>query len=51
MEGSRFALSRTPARVERAGPTLGEHNGYVLAELLGYDEDRMAEIVASGGIA
>ena len=51
VEGSRFALSRTPARVERAGPTLGEHNGYVLAELLGYDEDRMAEIVASGGIA
>ena len=51
VEGSRFALSRTPARVERGGPTLGEHNGYVLKELLGYDEDRIAEIVAAGGIA
>ena len=51
MEGSRFVFSRTPARVERGGPSLGEHNGYVLQELLGYDEDRMAEIVASGGIA
>jgi crotonobetainyl-CoA:carnitine CoA-transferase CaiB-like acyl-CoA transferase len=35
VEGSRFKLSRTPARVERAGPTLGRDNQYVLETILG----------------
>lgn len=48
VEGTRFQMSRTPARVLRAGPTLGEHNWMVLNELLGYDEERIAELAAQG---
>ena len=48
IEGSHFHLSRTPARVERAAPMLGEHNQLVLEEILGYDEERVAELVAAG---
>ena len=38
---------RTPARITRAGPELGEHNAYVLGEILGYDDDRIGEVFAS----
>jgi crotonobetainyl-CoA:carnitine CoA-transferase CaiB-like acyl-CoA transferase len=50
VENSRFQLSRTPARVERAGPALGEHNEYVLSKILGYDEDRITDLVADGAL-
>ena len=47
VEDTRFKLSRTPAELTRAGPELGEHNAYVLQEILGYDSDRIADIFAS----
>ena len=47
VEGPRFVLSRTPAQVTRAGPELGEHNVYVLEDILGYDADRIADVFAS----
>jgi len=47
VEGSRVKLARTPGVVERGGPTLGEHNFYVLKDILGYDDDRIADIYAS----
>ena len=47
VENTRFQLSRTPGRVERAGPELGEHNFQVLKEILGYDDDRIADVYAS----
>jgi crotonobetainyl-CoA:carnitine CoA-transferase CaiB-like acyl-CoA transferase len=47
VENSRFRLSRTPALVDRAGPTFGEDVEYVLGELLGYDIDRIAELAAA----
>jgi crotonobetainyl-CoA:carnitine CoA-transferase CaiB-like acyl-CoA transferase len=50
VENSRFQLSRTPAQVNRAGPTLGEHNEYVLATILGYDEERITDLVADGAL-
>jgi len=50
VENARFQLSRTPARVERAGPTVGEHNDYVLAKILGYDEERISELVVDGAL-
>ena len=40
-------LSRTPAEVTGAGPTLGQHTYEVLTELLGYDVDRVAELAAA----
>jgi crotonobetainyl-CoA:carnitine CoA-transferase CaiB-like acyl-CoA transferase len=48
VEGSRFRLSRTPARIERAAPTLGGDSQYVLETLLGYSPERIAGLVAAG---
>ena len=48
VEGSRFRLSRTPARVERAGPTLGRDNQDVLETILGYSPKRIAALTTGG---
>ena len=48
VEGSRFRLSRTPACVECAGPTLGRDNQYVLETILGYSPERIATLTAAG---
>ena len=48
VEGSRFSLSRTPARVERPGPTFGRDNQYVLETVLGYSGEKIVELVAGG---
>lgn len=50
IENSRFRLSRTPAQITHGGPALGEHNQYVFEEILHYDEDRIAELVAEGAL-
>ena len=50
VEGSRFRLSRTPARVEGPAPTFGLDNQWVLSELLGYDDERIAELVMAGAL-
>ncbi len=50
VEGSRFRLSRTPARVERSGPTLGRDNEHVLKEILGYDEERIVDLITAGAL-
>ncbi|MFN0029827.1 MAG: CaiB/BaiF CoA transferase family protein, partial [Acidimicrobiales bacterium] len=47
VENSRFHLSRTPALVRQAGPTLGEHTWEVLSTILGYNEDRIADLAAA----
>ncbi|HXZ88552.1 MAG TPA: CoA transferase [Candidatus Binataceae bacterium] len=48
VENSRFRLLATPARVERAAPMLGQYNDFVLQQILGYDEDRISELVVDG---
>lgn len=48
MEGSRFVLSRTPATMRRAGPSMGEDTFEILTDTLGYDTDRVAELAAQG---
>jgi crotonobetainyl-CoA:carnitine CoA-transferase CaiB-like acyl-CoA transferase len=48
VEGSRFHLSRTPARIQHAAPTLGRHSRYVLETILGYPHARIAELEALG---
>jgi benzylsuccinate CoA-transferase BbsF subunit len=48
VEGSRFLLSEASARIERSAPTFGRDNQFVLREVLGYSEDRIAELVAAG---
>lgn len=43
-----WQFSRTPMSVERAAPLLGEHNVYVLGELLGLSEAEQRDLEASG---
>jgi len=43
-----FALSETPARPDRAGPTLGQHNEAVFRGLLGLAADEYAALAADG---
>lgn len=43
-------LSVTPGRVTHAGPRLGEHNRQVYGELLGLDDDGIAQLAAEGVI-
>ncbi|MEE9278559.1 MAG: CoA transferase [Myxococcota bacterium] len=47
VESSRLRLSRTPAGAAWIGPTLGQHNEYVLKEILGMGEDQITELVIS----
>jgi crotonobetainyl-CoA:carnitine CoA-transferase CaiB-like acyl-CoA transferase len=39
--GMPFGLAETPGEVRRRGPYLGEHNDYVLCELLGWPPDQV----------
>lgn len=48
VEGPRYLLSETPGQVSRPAPVLGEHNEYVLRELLGYDAATVAELAEAG---
>jgi benzylsuccinate CoA-transferase BbsF subunit len=48
VENSRFTLSRTPARIGRAAPTLGRDNQEVLSAILGYSAERIAALEAQG---
>jgi benzylsuccinate CoA-transferase BbsF subunit len=50
VESTRYALSRTPARVERAGPTLGQDSEFVLREMLGYSAARIESLRAAGAL-
>jgi crotonobetainyl-CoA:carnitine CoA-transferase CaiB-like acyl-CoA transferase len=47
VEASRIRLSRTPARVPRVAPSLGGDNQHVLRELLGYDDERIAQLAVA----
>jgi crotonobetainyl-CoA:carnitine CoA-transferase CaiB-like acyl-CoA transferase len=48
VEASRFLLSRTRARIPRPAPTVGGDNQFVLETILGYNQDRITELVAAG---
>lgn len=48
VEGSRFKLSRTPARIERPALTFGCDTQYVLETILGYTQERIAELAGAG---
>jgi crotonobetainyl-CoA:carnitine CoA-transferase CaiB-like acyl-CoA transferase len=43
--GPPWRFSRTPARLERWTPKLGEHNEYVFGELLGLSRGQVAELM------
>ena len=50
VEGPRVQLSDTPGRVGGPGPTYGQHSYEVLTGLLGYDDERFAEVATAGGL-
>jgi crotonobetainyl-CoA:carnitine CoA-transferase CaiB-like acyl-CoA transferase len=45
VEGSPFRLSRTPGEPAWGGPTFGQHLDEVLRGILGYDDDRITELI------
>ena len=50
MQGVFPRLSRTPGRVRRVGPELGEHNDEVYRGLLGLADGEIEELSADGVI-
>jgi len=50
VEGARVILSRTPARAPQVAPMMGADNDVVLRQLLGYSDERIVELVASGAL-
>lgn len=44
MDGVPWKLSRTPAHIRLPAPNFGEHNNYVLGDLLGLSEEEIAEL-------
>ncbi len=51
MVGMPVRLSDTPGSIRRASPSLGEHSGEILKEVLGLSETRIADLLARGIIA
>ena len=49
-ESSRMRFSRTPARIGRAAPTLGQDNEHVLKGILGLSDEEITELVIAGAI-
>lgn len=45
-----YRLSKTPNRIAKAAPCLGEDNEYVYREILGYSDDDIAEMLVDGVI-
>jgi benzylsuccinate CoA-transferase BbsF subunit len=50
VDGLPVHLSRTDWQMERGGPCLGEHNDYVLGDVLGYSAQEIAAFRAEGVI-
>jgi len=48
--GMPIKLSDSPARIERS-PLLGEHTGEILKEVLGYSEEKIAQLKSAGAIS
>ena len=48
VEGPRFHMSRSEDQVTDAGPSLGQHTFEILLDILGYDDERLSEVVAAG---
>jgi crotonobetainyl-CoA:carnitine CoA-transferase CaiB-like acyl-CoA transferase len=49
-ENPRYQLSATPAQVTRPGPMRGQHNDYVLSEILGYSSAEIEALRAADAL-
>jgi crotonobetainyl-CoA:carnitine CoA-transferase CaiB-like acyl-CoA transferase len=43
-------MSATPLAIRRGAPRLGANTAEVLSELLGYDADRVEQLITSGAV-
>ncbi len=50
MPGPPYLMSRTPARVRRPAPRLGEHNVMIFCERLGISRDELSALQSQGAI-
>jgi len=50
IETSRFRLSGSSARTIQAAPLCGGDNQLVLQEILGYDDERITELILAGAL-
>jgi len=50
-DGPPFVLSKTPGSVRTPAPMLGEHTEYVCKEILGLDDEGIAELMVAGALA
>jgi benzylsuccinate CoA-transferase BbsF subunit len=50
-DGPPFVLSKTPGRIRSPAPLLGEHTEYVCKEILGLDDEGIAELMVAGALA
>jgi crotonobetainyl-CoA:carnitine CoA-transferase CaiB-like acyl-CoA transferase len=50
VEAPRFRLSRTPGHALGPAPSFGDSTQWVLETLLGYDDERIAELVIAGAL-
>jgi crotonobetainyl-CoA:carnitine CoA-transferase CaiB-like acyl-CoA transferase len=50
-DGPVTTFSKTPSRPTRAGPLIGEHSFEVMRDVLGYSEDEISEIAATGALS
>lgn len=50
IETAPYKLSRTPGGASRAAPEFGEHQDYVLRDMLGMTDDELAEAAISGAL-
>ena len=50
-DGPPFVLSKTPGRLRSPAICLGEHTEYVCKEILGLDDDGIAELMVAGALA
>jgi crotonobetainyl-CoA:carnitine CoA-transferase CaiB-like acyl-CoA transferase len=48
MEGPHWRMSESPGHIRLPAPAFGEHNRYVLGELLGLSEEELAALEAEG---
>jgi len=48
--GSPLKLSATPVAYDRSPPEASEHTLEILADVLGYDDERIAQLVAAGAL-
>jgi benzylsuccinate CoA-transferase BbsF subunit len=47
---STYIMSETPRDINRPSPCLGEHNEYVLKEILRYSDEDISGLISSGAV-